>query len=304
MATLLDRVLAARRESRRVEFKEAFDASPEAWCAVVRDVVAIANSGGGAILFGVDNKGRPTGRDLSAVAGLDPARIADELHRYTDSHFADFDLVEVAKDGAAVIALVIGESVTPIVFSSPGTYAADGERKSAFSQGAAYFRHGAKSEPGTTEDLAQAIERRVKAVRRSWLNAVAQVVKSPVGAAAPALPSEVRDSDSPTATPIRVVDDPRAPAFRVIDYDRTHPYRQKELLGAFRAARPDVAINQFDLQAVRRVYDVDANPEFTHKSLYGTRQYSPRFLEWLLEQAKSDPAFFTKAREEFQRSRK
>ena len=303
MATLLERALTARRESRRVEFKESFDLhSQQAWCEVIKDIVAIANTGGGIIVFGVDHKGHPTGEDLSPIAALDPARIGDKLHRYTDSHFVDFDVVDAVKDGHPVIALIVGEAVSPIVFSKPGTYAAADERqRSAFTQGAVYFRHGAKSEPGTTEDLAVAISRRVDAVRKSWLSAVTKVVKSPVGAAAPSLPPEIKDSDSPDATPIRIVDDPAAPAFRIVDYDKTHPYRQKELLNALRAGRPDLNINQFDLQAVRHVHAVDANPEFAFKSQFGARQYSPKFLNWLLSRAEEDPDFFIKARASFSR---
>src|ERR1700737_186190 len=120
----LDRALAAKRESRRVALRETFNAgSIQDWCEIVRDIVAMANSGGGVILFGVDHSGQPAGHDLSQIASLDPAAITDSIHRYTDSNFSNFEIVDAVKDSTPVVALVIGEAPTPIVFSKAGTYA-------------------------------------------------------------------------------------------------------------------------------------------------------------------------------------
>lgn len=246
----LERALVASRESRRVGFRERLDAE------VIRDVVAMANSGGGVILFS----------DFDGA----PVTIPD----------VQFQVVDAVKDSRPVVALIIEEAPVPIVLN-----------------GIVYVRHGAKSEPATTKDLGAVIDRRVSAHRRSWLSAVRSVVRP---RAQPALSQEVRDSDSPTATPIRVVTDPGAPAFRVIDYDRTHPYRQKELLAAFRERVPGRTINQFDLLSVRHAHGIDAKPEFSHKSLFGTRQYSQKFLDWLVGEAERDAAFFSDARAAYQ----
>ena len=64
MPTLLERALIATRESRRIEFRERFDFDDD----TVRDVAALASSGGGVILFGVDKHGDPTGAELPSVA--------------------------------------------------------------------------------------------------------------------------------------------------------------------------------------------------------------------------------------------
>lgn len=183
----------------------------------------------------------------------------------------EFEIVDAMKDSRPVVAIVVEEASVPIVLD-----------------GIVYVRHGARSAPATTKDLATVIDRRISAHRRSWLSAVRSVV---------------RPVQETTATPIRVVTDPRAPAFRVIDYDKTHPYRQKELLAAFRDRVPGRAINQFDLLSVRHTHGIDAKPEFSHKSLFGTRQYSQKFLDWLVGQAKADPMFFLHARAEYQAKR-
>lgn len=300
----VDRALAAKRESQRVALRETFDVqSDRDWCELLRDVVAMANAGGGAILFGVDLKGRPSGRDVSAAGALErslPAR----LDAYAESRLDELEIVPALKDGVPVVALVVGAAPTPMVFSRACTFETGaGKAGTVFERGALLFRHGAKSRSATTEDLAAAVERRVSAIRKAWLSAVKRIVHAPEGSSIEVLPPEIKDSDSPDAIPIRVVDDPSAPAYRVVDYDRTHPYRQKELLAAFRERAPERSINQFDLLSVRHVHRTDENPEFSHRSLYGTRQYSERFLNWLLENASRDPHFFESARAEYLRRR-
>jgi hypothetical protein len=283
----IDRALAAKRESRRVEFKPAFDEGSAAdWSEVIHHIVAMANSGGGVILLGVDQSGNPTGEE----AHLDASEIAERLRSEIESPFSDFDIIPAAKGDKPVLAIDVGEARTPLVFS-------DGSSD----RGRIYFRHGSKSVPGTTEDLAAAIEKRMNMMRRRWLDAVKRVVQSerPVTV----LPSHVRDSDSPDATPIRVVDDPNAPAYRLVDYDKTHPYRQKELIAAFRERVPGRDVNQFDLVAIRHKHGIDDRPEFSHKPVFGSRQYSEEFLNWLVEQAQKDGAFFEDAREHLKAER-
>lgn len=55
MAIALDEAVAASAETDAMDFKAAFEAAvPGAWCELVKDMVAIGNSGGGAIVIGVD----------------------------------------------------------------------------------------------------------------------------------------------------------------------------------------------------------------------------------------------------------
>jgi len=162
-------------------------------------------------------------------------------------------------------AVIVGEASTPIVID-----------------GVVYIRHGGRTAPATTADLAEALQRSVKHALISALQP-------------PALPAEMQ---------IRVVEDQRAPAFRVVDYDRTHPYRQKEVLAALHERLPELSLNQFDLRAVRYLLKTDENPDFAHKPVFGTRQYSAKFIDWLVEQARGDPEFFARARAEYLAARK
>jgi predicted HTH transcriptional regulator len=78
--TLIKDALLAPNEGRAIEFKESFDpASSREWCEVLKDVFAIANSGGGVIVFGLNSQGEPVGADLSAVRMLDPQNTQTKL---------------------------------------------------------------------------------------------------------------------------------------------------------------------------------------------------------------------------------
>ena len=47
---LIEKAKAAKRESKYIEFKVSFDIdSTQDWCEIIKDIVAIANSGGGII---------------------------------------------------------------------------------------------------------------------------------------------------------------------------------------------------------------------------------------------------------------
>jgi predicted HTH transcriptional regulator len=130
----IDRVLRAKRESKHIEFKQCFDITAAAdWCEVIKDIAAIANSGGGAIVFGADSKGLPVGVNVSAIAGLDSAHLTDKLHSYTGCHFAAFELAVVKKGKRSVAILRLGAASVPLIFTKPGTYAIDEKKQKTHS---------------------------------------------------------------------------------------------------------------------------------------------------------------------------
>ncbi len=300
---LIDKALRAKRESSRIEFKQTFDPdSKRDWCELIKDIIALANSGGGAILFGVDSKGQATPSGQLAITSIDPATIADRVHHYTGSHQCNVEVREVQKGGQNLVAWIVEDAKTPIVFSLPGTYPVDsGKQKNAFGQGTVYVRHGAKSEPATTEDLALFIDRRLESIRREWIGGVRKVVNAPAGSQVAVLPPDVTQSDSSDAAPIRITTDPDAPAYRIIDPDKTHPYRQKELIAEVGKSLPHgTTFNAFDVVAIRQVHEIDSRPEFAHHPKFGTRQYSQKFVEWVVARHHDDEEFFRKVRAKHQ----
>ena len=296
---LLKKALTAKRESKYVEFKEQFDVdSAQAWCEIIKDIIAIANSGGGVVVVGLTSGGRPSEHDVSALVSVDPATITDKVSAYTGRQFTEFEVASCDKDGHDLVAILVSPAATPFVFERPGTYAiSDKKQKTAFGRGTVYFRHGAKSEPATSEDLRQVIERRLEEIREDWIGGVRKVVRAPEGSAVQIVPPEIVHSTDPGAVAIRIVDDPQAPPYRVVDPDETHPYRQKELIKEVNKRLPtDDRINSYDVLVVRRIYGIDGHEAFCHCPKYGSPQYSDVFVEWLIDQYKKDASFFRNAR--------
>jgi Putative DNA-binding domain len=212
MSDLVQRALAAKRESKYIEFKASFDpSSPGEWCEIIRDIVAIANSGGGIIVFGLDSLGSPSGVDLTALAQVDPADIGNKISKYTGPVHLELEIREVKKQGKRLQAFLVQTAAIPIVFQRPGTYdIGSGKQKTAFSVGTVYFRHGAKSEPGNSDDIRSVIERHLDLIRKSWIKGVRKVVQAPEGSQIIAVrPSAGSGATSPSPT-LRGVKDPKA----------------------------------------------------------------------------------------------
>ncbi len=302
MNDLIEKVLSARRESKHIEFKGALDFTiPSAWPEIVKDIVALANSGGGAIAIGLDNLGNPTNTDISQVLGCDPAAMTDHICKYTGVNFSSFEIMERSKDGRRIAIITISGVTVPVVFNKPGTYKVDSKnQRTAFSAGTVYFRHGAKSEPGNTDDIRMVIERQIESMRKSLLKGVRKVVQAPLGSRILAYgPSvEIHESVSPTAKAIRIVDDPDAPAYRKIDYDVTHPHRQRDVIQKVNEALGgEMKINQWDIQCVKRLCNIEGNEAFCHRGKFAMgAQYTDRFVEWLISQYRTDTDFFVKCR--------
>jgi hypothetical protein len=305
--SMIERAVAAKRESKTLDFKRSFDPGSTAeWCELVKDLVAIANSGGGYIIIGVNDDGTyAPDAILGPVLALDPAVLTDKVARYTGVQFDGCSIVEGQRDGRQVAVLVVTGATRPLIFEKPGTYpSGDGKQKTAFGTGTLYVRHSAKSEPATSDDISRIVERLLQAVRKEWMAGVRRVVNAPIGSAISVTPPSVRHSSDPEATPIKITDDPNAPEYRLVDPDQTHPWRQKELIANANLQLPTAdSINQFDVLAVRQLYDIDTKPQFFHKPRFAAPQYSPEFLDWLLQRYAGDTAFFQKARQEYRRPR-
>jgi hypothetical protein len=313
-------------ESASVDFKASFDPeSKQEWCELIKDIIAMTNSGGGSIVVGVADDGSLSGSDIRGLLAVDPADVTNRIYGYTDQHFAAFEIAEQFRFGQSVAVIKIGASRIPIVFTSHGGYGIPGGQKAAFVKGSVYFRHGAKSEPGTTDDLRLALERELERVKGFWLDGIGKVMAAPDGSTVQIVQKDVtfRDTpeattvrltkdedaatlsvgdvtlrDIPGATAIRLTTDENAPTLSVMQADKLYPYRQKELVQRL-AERLDgrATVSGHDLQCVRKVFAVDGNPTFSYEAQHSPRKYTDAFVVWLVEQHAADPSFFQKARE-------
>jgi EC042_2821-lke REase len=125
-------------------------------------------------------------------------------------------------------------------------------------------------------------------------------VTAPQGSAVTVFSGEVRESKAADAVPIRLVDDPEAPGYRLIDHDTTYPHRQTELVDVVKGMLPEgVEINSYDVLAVRRIYNIDGDPRYSHTPKFGSTQYSDDFAKWIVGKHKENKNFFKEARGKF-----
>lgn len=285
-----------------IDFKSALDPSqPGDLLELIKDVVAIANSGGGVILVGCNDDGSPSLAGLSPLSRLDPADLGNQLHKYTDQHFHEFEIGVTTKGDAPVCALRIGHSPIPIAFTRVGTYeTAHGKQKNVFSVGTVYFRHGAKSEPGTSDDLRAFLEREVERVRRTWLDGIAKVVEAPAGARIAVLPPAGESTSHSGALPLRLTNDPGAPPYYAVPIDSTHPFRQKEVMREVNARLEGrKTINAHDVRCIRRVFPIQQDIKFCYTQKFATARYSQAFVDWIVQNFEEDESFFESTKHAF-----
>lgn len=297
---LIRKFQEARRESKVVEFKESFDPNSAGdWCEIIKDIVAIANSGGGILVFGCKSDATAVGFDASIVLKIDPAVITDKIQKYTNTSFSDFELEEVSKGRRRFAAIIVGNAQIPLVFEKPGQYAiSPKQQKTAFGQGTIYFRHGAKSESCNSQDIVQVIERNLGRIRKDWLGNIKKVVAAPTDSKIEILPPEITPSLSPLATPIRFTADKNAPAYQIIDPNKTHPFRGKDVLEKLnKELKLPNKLTAFHMQSVKKEYGInETRPDFFYKPAFASPQFSETFVNWLKDNHKKDPAFFDKIR--------
>lgn len=297
-----------KRESRRIDFKDSLDIeSVGDWCELIKDFVAMANSGGGLMLFGVTDKGSLSGFDSAVLLEYDTAKVVDKLARYTGRQFADFEITEVERDGATLPAFLIRDAGVPMVFTKAGTYLAkDGREKIAFHSGTLYFRHGAKSEPATPEDLDRIVERQVELHRKAWLSGIRKVVKAPPGHTVAVFhPQQAANLVISGPVTGRVVAHKKAPGFFPVKADEKWPHRGIDIVRQVNVVLEGRAnINAYDITAIRSVFKLDDHPELAYRPFEkAASQYSQQFIDWLCKNFENNPAFFSDTRKQFKAKR-
>jgi hypothetical protein len=296
----IERALLLEAEASEVDFKSRFDPSHKGeLLEIVKDIAAMANSGGGVVLFGLNNDGSPSGADLSALRAYDSAKLTDAIYKYTDCQFQDFRLCECQKLGRDVVALTIGTIAVPMVFSQTGNYQdANKQQRNAFVGGTVYFRHGTKSEPGNSDDLRQFIERRLEVVRRAWLEGIAVVVEAPPGSVFQIVdPASIHPGAVSGSREVRLTNDPAAPAVSMPDIDVQWPFRQKEVVAEVnRLLDGERTVKGYNIQCARKAHDIDADPVFCYRQKHASAKFSRAFVDWLVGQFHADQTFFEKSK--------
>jgi hypothetical protein len=296
---LLLKAEAANQESRQLDFKGQFEDTTECWCALIKDIVAMANSGGGILVFGANSDGSPSGADCNAFLKFDLAVISSKVFKWAGHEFAELETVSVKRRDGDFPALIIGEADVPIPFSRPGEWEKpDGKKKTEFAEGTVYFRHGAKSAPGTRADFSKWIERYAAAERQRLMRGMRKIVAAPPGHVVAAVTTDPITSIGTAGMAVQLSNDPKASKImprRAADF---YPHRGIELREKVNNALKDMKINSHDIVSVNNAYRV-----FTDHQEFATKPhdktgplYSDRYVDWLVQQIRSNPKFLTEAR--------
>jgi hypothetical protein len=292
------------KESERVEFKRCF--SPETivgfWPEIVKDIVAMANTNGGVIIFGLEDDGTCSSEDVSSLLGFDVAKITDQIAKYTQTQFSSFFVFSITRSAKRLSAIGVFPARLPIVFTKPGTYAVDAStQKTAFGKGTVYFRHGAKSESADQNDIKDAFYRELSRVREEWFRNVRLVSEAEPGTQVVMV--------SPTApfANVRLSDDPSAPAVRVRNLSETHPYRQSEAIKKIKqSAKSAGTMNSHDIQCVKLAENLnpDTRPDLVHRPhSLASPQYSEAFVQFVSEKIAANSNYLIECRAHHKKSK-
>jgi hypothetical protein len=235
------------------------------WQTLIRDIAALANSGGG---------------QIRVASNIDEHELRRRLLHETQGEFADIAIHPLPQAEDAALVLTVGPALIPISLLSSGFY----------------FRHGERSEPATSADMRTFIERLLRRVQRRWLQRVRRIMSRPVTSLLEQRQPKLARKGAENLQPVRIVTDPDAPALHPQDVDRLYPWRQKDLLRELNARLGRRLLNSYDIQAVRRQHKLDEHPEFVFNLPGAGRRYSPATAEWIMDEFSRDAEFFQSAR--------
>ncbi len=283
-----------------MEFKEQFvPTNPRQALEVLKDIVAMSNSGGGTLVIGINNQGQVTGGDVRPALDYDHAKYCDLIRKYTNQNYTDFELLEAEKEGYTVAIFLIEPPDYPLVFEKPGTYPIDGNKHqhTAFAQGTLFFRHGAKTESATTDDLRKFIQNRIREIQDQLVKGLRRVSEAPRGSELIVVPSGAVDPSGIGGIPLRITTNPDAPGAIAVDRHRICPYRQKEVINKFKERLPpDLVPSTNDFQAIIKIYNIASNEALAWKPEFSSRQYSDALVDWVVERVTEDHDFAHEAR--------
>jgi hypothetical protein len=260
-----------------------FDPLDEAhWCDLIRDVVAIANSGGGKLRLGVGR--HPITR----------SQITDRIARYAEPITVHLRHTPLTADAASYIAEIdVAAPDYPVSFRRSAPRASTNrllDQDGSFATGVFYFRHGDQTVPGTSSDLKLFFENKLAELRRRWIPEIERVIS---GTADSTLANH--STEASNLQPVRIVTDPDAPALQPQDVDRLYPWRQRDLVTELNFRLGRRMLTTYDIQAIRRQHQLDEHPEFVFHLPGAGRRYSPAVADWIISQYAADPEFFAKA---------
>jgi hypothetical protein len=181
----LEQILAAyavqgsRKEPPDIEFKLGFDGSNASWLDVLKHLVAMANSGGGTLVFGVDRDGARRGLPGSLLAVFDPANITNKLRKYSPGNVTTA-YRELVVGSLQFGFLLVDGSESIGVFESDGNFQMpDGKPGRSFVRGIVYVRVPGSTREATQRDLDALVHRIAERRVSAFLARIERIAKVP-----------------------------------------------------------------------------------------------------------------------------
>lgn len=170
---------ASRSERPDFELKLTFDDSTRGWAELLKDIVSMANFGGGLICFGIDNNGEKAGLHTSLLSKLDPAQVSNKITSKSAARI-ETNYHEVAQGDLLLGFLIVRSSGQLVVFDHDGDFA-DSERRQnkAFQKGVVYTRRPGGNIAASQRDLDLLVERVVGDRTRIFLSRIERIANLP-----------------------------------------------------------------------------------------------------------------------------
>lgn len=154
---------------------------PRAMLELIKDIVALANSGGGTLEIGSSETSSP-GIDATLVSELDSAKIMSKVNRYIAPEKVSIGhRVEELETGKYVVHLTVySRGKYPYVFGKDGQYNKDGHTRNVFREGDIYVRRGSQSVRVSYSDIVKIIDEAEERGRQSFVEQLHEVMRNMV----------------------------------------------------------------------------------------------------------------------------
>ncbi|MGH7245214.1 MAG: RNA-binding domain-containing protein [Phycisphaerales bacterium] len=299
-AALKNEIATIRCEHATIEFKSHADfADKRCELQLIRSIVAMHNSGGGTIVFGLDSHGEPLGIDIAATRAIDPIVLSDKVRAFTGRPLAGIIRDEFERGGCSFPGWIIPGAAVPVPFAKDGDlHVGQGKPEKLFHKGQIYVRRGASSVPADAGDMELCAEKIRSSARQVFAAEIGRFAVVPPGHTIQVLaPGSVVTGSAPEQR-VRVTDDPDAPGAVIVDRFRTHPHRQKELVQRLATRLPGHRVNGHDIACIRKVYATEIESKgFLYLPPHSSRHYSEGFADWIVGRIEADPNFLDKTRQ-------
>ena len=238
---------SGRTETTNCDLKTAFDGSNRAWANLAKDIVAMSNSGGGVMVFGIDDDGRRVGLTQSLLRLMDPARINGQIEPKAPGARIKTSYFEITFYRLRYGFLCIHPQENLIVFEKEWTYQRhNGHHQRVIREGVLYARGVGETRPARQADIAHMVRRLIETGSKSLLARIETVATLPLATEIVAFyPGSdgrgVHLVDSENGLPVRVISESEdaVPITEVLTADLPFSSKQAEFVNQVRTWQSD-----------------------------------------------------------------